>query len=64
METQFLKTTGGIPYGPYAFRVSRSERAENASLDEIIMSGINELKVGGDGGIEPGLSKVEFEARV
>lgn len=46
-KSNFLKTTGRISFGPYNFCMSRPERADNASLEEILMAGINE-SVGSD----------------
>lgn len=46
MEVLFLKTTGRLPSGLYAFRMSRSERAENNSLEDILMAG-TEIVQGG-----------------
>ena len=50
-EAQVLRTTGGIPSGPYAFLVLSSERAEMTSLEEILILGINEFKRIEGGGI-------------
>ena len=36
-ETQVLRTTEGIPSGPYAFLVLSSERAGITSLEEILI---------------------------
>ena len=63
-EAQVLRTTGGIPSGPYAFLVLSSDRAEITSLEEILILGINELEGGGVGGIAPESSRVELEAKV
>ena len=63
-EAQVLRTTGGIPSGPYAFLVLSSERAEMTSLEEITILGINELEGVEGGGIAQESSKVELEAKV
>ena len=57
-EAQVMKTTGGIPSGPYVFLVLSSEREE-----EITMLAINELEDVEGGGIVPESSKVELEAK-
>ena len=59
-----MRTTGGIPSGPYAFLVLSSERAEITSLKEIIILGINELERVEGEGTAPESSKVEFKAKV
>ena len=63
-EAQVLRTTGGMPSGPYAFLVLSSERAEMTSLEEMTILGINELEGVEGGGIAPESSKVELEAKV
>src|ERR1700755_3569108 len=63
-EAQVLRTTGGIPSGPYAFLVLSLERAEVTSLEEITILGINELKGVKGVGKAPESSKVEFRAKV
>ena len=63
-EAQVLRTTGGIPSGPYAFLVLSSERAEITSLEEILIIGIIELEGVEGGGIAPESSRVELEAKV
>ena len=63
-EAQVLRTTGGIPSGPYAFLVLSSERAEMTSLEEITMKGINELEGVEGVGTSPESSKVELKAKV
>src|ERR1044072_8620606 len=62
-EAQVLRTTGGIPSGPYAFLVLSSERAEMTSLEEILILGIIELEGVEGEGIAPESSKVELEAK-
>lgn len=42
--------------------MSRPEKAENTSLEVILMTGINELEGDRDGGIEPKSFKVKLEA--
>ena len=63
-EAQVLRTTGGMPSGPYAFLVLSSERAEMTSLEEITILGINKWEDGGAGGIDPESFSVELEAKV
>ena len=43
-EAQFLRTTGGIPSGPYAFLVFSPERVRKTSLEEILISDMKELE--------------------
>jgi len=64
LEAQVLRTTGGIPSGPFAFLVLSSERAEVKSLEEILILGINELEGFEREGIVPESTKVELEAKV
>ena len=59
-----MRTTGGIPSGPYAFLALSSERAEVTSLEEITILGINELEGVEGEGTAPESSKVELEAKV
>ena len=63
-EVQDLRTTGGIPSGPYSFLVLSSERAEMSSFGEILMLGINKLKEVEGEGIAPESSKVELGPKV
>src|SRR6201990_3048572 len=63
-EAQVLRTTGGIPSGPYVFLVLSSEKAEITSLEAILIIGIIELEGVEGGGIAPESSKVELEANV
>lgn len=44
--------------------MSRSQSAKNTSLEEILMSSINESKCGGDEGRIPESSKVELEVKI
>ena len=57
-EAQVLRTTEGIPSGPYAFLVLSSETAVITSLEDILTLGINELDGFEGGGIAPESSKV------
>lgn len=60
-EAQFLKKTRRIPSGPYVFGVSRSERADYASLKMILMVGTRESTERGDEGIGLKSPKLELE---
>lgn len=55
---------GDIPSDPYAFLITRPERTEKTSVEEVLIVDINELDGGGDTGIAPESSKVEIEAKV
>ena len=43
-EAQVLRTTEGIPSGPYPFLLLSSEITEMTSLEEITILGVNELE--------------------
>ena len=63
-QAQVLRIAGRIPSEPYPFLVLRSERAEMASLEEIIILGINKLEVVEGIGTAPESLKVELEAKI
>ena len=63
-EAQLRSTTGGIPSGPYALLVSRPERVEKTSFEEIMTLGRSKSEGGGEGGTAPESSKVEFLPKV